>query len=164
MTTQSLNSQTCSCNRLHLHLLLATWIMQVLAAGILGQTLFFKFAAAPESVYIFKTLGAEPYGRIGAGVAELIACVLLLIPRTAIYGAAFSLMVISGAIVSHLTKLGIVVQGDGGLLFALACIVFACGVGILLIRRAEIPIIGSKLAAQSSCPHRRALAENEARG
>ncbi|MBL8880659.1 MAG: hypothetical protein JNG88_16220, partial [Phycisphaerales bacterium] len=119
---------------------------------------------APESVYIFRTLGMEPYGRIAAGVAELISVVLLLIPRTAVYGAAFSLAVISGAIMSHLTKLGIQVQDDGGLLFVLACVVFACGVGVLLIRRFEIPLVGPWLAARATCPSRRALAEPLTRG
>lgn len=143
---------------LHIHLRITTWLLQLVMVGILGQTLYFKFTAAPESVYIFQTLGMEPHGRIASGVAEGIACVLLLIPRTAIYGAALSLAVITGALGSHLTKLGIVVQNDGGLLFTLACIVFACAVGVLLIRRAEIPIVGVWLAARSACPHRRAVA------
>ena len=92
---------------------------------ILLQTLFFKFTAAPESVYIFTTLGIEPWGRIGSGIAELIISVLLLIPKTVYLGAFGGILVISGAIMSHLTKLGIVVQDDGGLLFVLALIVMA---------------------------------------
>src|SRR5262249_22244838 len=103
-----------------------SWVLQLVTAAILFQTLFFKFTAAEESVYIFRTLGMEPWGRIGSGVAELIACVLLLVPRTVTLGTIISLGVISGAIVSHLTKLGIVVKDDGGLLFLLALIVFAC--------------------------------------
>ncbi|HMQ15578.1 MAG TPA: DoxX family protein, partial [Phycisphaerae bacterium] len=102
------------------------------------QTLFFKFTAAEESVYIFKTLGMEPWGRIGSGVAELVACVLLLVPRTVPVGALLSLGVIGGALVSHLTTLGIVIKDDGGLLFALALIVFACCVTILIIRRRKL--------------------------
>ena len=100
-------------------------ILRLLTAGILLQTLFFKFTAAPESVYIFSQLGLEPYGRIGTGIAELIAGILLLTPRTVFFGALASLAIISGAIVSHLAVLGIVVQNDGGLLFTLAIIVFA---------------------------------------
>lgn len=117
----------------------ASWILQLVAAAILFQTLFFKFAAAAESVYIFTTLGIEPWGRIGSGVAELIACVLLLVPRTVPLGALLALGVISGAIGSHLTKLGIVVQGDGGLLFGLALVVFASSLAVLVIRRREFP-------------------------
>lgn len=110
-----------------------TWIARIVVAVILLQTLSFKFTAAPESVYIFETVGMEPWGRIGSGVAELIAGVLLLLlppRRFAAAGAALSLGVISGAILFHLTTLGIVVQGDGGQLFAMACIVF---VGALLV-------------------------------
>ena len=119
-------------------LTILSWVLQVLCAAILFQTLFFKFTAAEDSVYIFKTLGMEPWGRIGSGVAELIACVLLVIPRTVPIGALLSLGVIGGAIVSHLTRLGIVVKDDGGLLFALALIVLACCVTILIIRRRQL--------------------------
>src|SRR5213594_585032 len=89
---------------------LASWALQLVVAGVLLQTLFFKFTGAKESVYIFSTLGIEPWGRIGSGVAELIAAILLLIPATVPIGALFALAVISGAIVSHLTVLGIVVE------------------------------------------------------
>jgi uncharacterized membrane protein YphA (DoxX/SURF4 family) len=125
-------------NRLALRPTILCWVLQGVCAAILFQTLFFKFAAAEESVYIFRTLGMEPWGRIGSGVAELIACVLLLTPRAAPLGALLSLSVISGAIVSHLTKLGIAVQNDGGLLFALALVVFACSLAVLYIRRGQL--------------------------
>ncbi len=115
-----------------------SWVCQIIVALILFQTLFFKFTAAEESVYIFTTLGMEPWGRIGSGMAELVAVALLLIPRTVVFGAILSLGVISGAIVSHLTKLGIVVKDDGGLLFVLAVIVFALSLGILGFRCGEL--------------------------
>jgi hypothetical protein len=124
---------------------LVSWTLQLVAAGILFQTLFFKFTGAAESVYIFKTLGMEPWGRIGSGVAELIAVVLLLYPRTVTLGAILALGVISGAIVSHLTKLGIVVMDDGGLLFALAVVVFVASAVVLVIRRTQIPVVGPVL-------------------
>jgi hypothetical protein len=126
---------------------LTSWALQIVVALILFQTLFFKFTAAEESVYIFRTLGMEPWGRIGSGVAELVAVVLLLHPRTAAIGAVLSLGVISGAIVSHLTKLGIVVKGDGGLLFGLAVAVFVGSAAILVIRRTQVPIVGPRLVA-----------------
>ncbi len=118
-----------------------SWAFQLIAAVILFQTLFFKFTGAEESVYIFSTLGIEPWGRIASGLAELLAVVLLLVPRTVTLGALLSLGVISGAIVSHLTKLGIVVKNDGGLLFALALTVFASSLAILVLRRQQIPIV-----------------------
>lgn len=126
---------------------LTSWALQVIVALILFQTLFFKFTAAEESVYIFRTLGMEPWGRIGSGVAELVAVVLLLHPRTAALGAVLSLGVISGAIFSHLTSLGIVVKNDGGLLFALAVAVFVGSAAILFIRRAQLPVVGPRLVA-----------------
>lgn len=116
-----------------------SWVLRIVTAGILLQTLFFKFTGAPESVYIFSTLGLEPWGRIGSGVAELIASILLLLPRTAVLGAALSLAVITGAIASHLTKLGIALPavGDHGELFALAITVFLCSAGLLWIHRSD---------------------------
>lgn len=123
----------------------ASWILQLIVAGILLQTLFFKFTGAAESVYIFSTLGAEPWGRIGSGVVELVASILLLVPATSAIGAALSLAVIAGAIVSHLTVLGIEVQGDGGLLFALALTVFVASTVILVLRRTELPLVGAWL-------------------
>ena len=109
-----------------------------IAAIILAQTLFFKFTSAEESVWIFQQLGAEPWGRLGSGVAELVCVVLLLIPRTAWMGALGGLGVISGALVSHLFLLGIEVKGDGGLLFYLALVVFVCCALTLWWRRDEL--------------------------
>ena len=119
-----------------------SWLLQLTAAGILLQTLFFKFTGAEESVYIFTTLGLEPWGRIGSGVAELIAAVLLLVPATTTFGAMLAMGIMAGAILGHLTRLGIAVKGDGGLLFVLAVTVLVASTIVLLIRRAQIPVIG----------------------
>jgi hypothetical protein len=127
----------------------ASWALQLIVAAILLQTLFFKFTGAAESVYIFSTLGAEPWGRIGSGVVELIAALLLLYPATTTIGAMLALGVIAGAIVSHLTVLGIEVQGDGGLLFFLALAVFVSSAAILVLRRGDIPVVGVWLASHS---------------
>ena len=116
-----------------------SWALQVSIAAILLQTLFFKFSGAAESVYIFSKLGVEPVGRYASGIAELVAAGLLLVPDFAPYGALLSLAVITGAIISHLTVLGIEVRGDGGLLFALAVVVFACSLGVLALRWRELP-------------------------
>lgn len=124
-----------------------SWLLQVAIAGILLQTLFFKFTGAEESVYIFSTLGIEPWGRYASGIAELIAVTLLLTPGGAVFGAVLALGVISGAIISHLLVLGIEVQGDGGLLFALACIVLVSAAGVLLIRWRELPFVSAALTA-----------------
>lgn len=100
------------------------WILRLIPAVIMLQTLFFKFTAAPESVYIFSKLGMEPRGRIGIGILELIASVLLLIPRTTLTGALLGMGLMAGAIYFHITSLGISVQDDGGQLFIYALIVF----------------------------------------
>jgi putative oxidoreductase len=123
----------------------ASWVVRLIVAIILVQTLFFKFSGAPESVYIFETVGQEPWGRYGSGVVELIAAVLLFVPAFVPVGAGIALGVISGAIFFHLTKLGIVVQDDGGLLFALAVVVFFGSAFIAWIHRRDLPVIGNKL-------------------
>ncbi len=112
---------------------------------ILLQTLFFKFTGAPESVYIFSKVGLEPWGRIGSGVAELIAAILILFPPTTWLGAGLALAVMAGAIFSHLTILGIEVMGDGGLLFGLALAVAVCSAVLLFLQRRRLPVIGAYL-------------------
>jgi putative oxidoreductase len=125
-------------------LLVVSWICRIAAAVILLQTLFFKFTAAPESVYIFTKVHAEPWGRLGSGVVELIAAVLILMPRTVWAGALLALGVMAGAIVSHLTVLSVEVLGDGGLLFGLALIVFCTSTVALVLHRTQIPVIGRR--------------------
>ncbi|WP_339606397.1 DoxX family protein [uncultured Roseivirga sp.] len=116
---------------------IVSWILRLLAALIMLQTLFFKFTGAEESIYIFTQVGMEPWGRYMTGVVELIASVLLLTNRYE-WGALLGLGTISGAILFHLTKLGIEVQGDGGYLFALAIVVFVSCMTTLLINFSEI--------------------------
>jgi uncharacterized membrane protein YphA (DoxX/SURF4 family) len=100
------------------------WTLRILAALIMLQTLFFKFTGAEESVYIFSTLGIEPWGRIGTGCLELIASILILLPRTTAFGAVLGLGIMGGALFFHITKLGIVVKGDHGQLFIYCLLVF----------------------------------------
>jgi putative oxidoreductase len=114
------------------------WTLQLIAAAILGQTLFFKFSGAPESVHIFETLGAEPWGRFGSGVVELCAVLLLLRARTAALGGLLTASVMLGAIGAHLTRLGVEVQGDGGTLFVLACVTLVSGLGVAWLRRGSL--------------------------
>lgn len=114
------------------------WIARLLAALIMLQTLFFKFTGSGESVYIFSMVGMEPWGRIGVGVFELIASVLLLINVTAWVGGGLGLGLMAGAIIMHLTVLGISVQGDGGQLFIYAVIVALCSLYILFVNREKI--------------------------
>src|SRR6266576_6384804 len=128
------------------------WLLRIAVAVILLQTLFFKFTGAKESVYIFTTLGAEPWGRIGSGLVELIASILILVPRTAVFGAILALGTICGAIFAHLTRLGIKIPAvdDHGELFALAIVVFVGSLVILYLHRGQIPIVGSRLFPTTS--------------
>lgn len=119
-------------------------VVRLVVAVILLQTLYFKFTGAPESRYIFETVGMEPWGRIGSGVAELIAVILLFVPGLTWAGALLALGVISGAIFFHLTKLGIIVQDDGGLLFGLACVVFVGSLYLAWTNRTKMPLVGQK--------------------
>lgn len=127
-----------------------SWLFQLTAAIILLQTLYFKFTAHEESVYIFTTVGMEPWGRIGSGVAELVAGALLLLPRTVVHGALLAAMIMVGAIASHLFVLGIVVKDDGGQLFIMACVVFFSSVGLLYLHRDELSMWKAKLLSRDS--------------
>ena len=117
------------------------FILRLIVAIILIQTLRFKFTAHPDSVYIFKQVGLEPIGRIGIGCLELIASILLLIPRTVWAGALLILGLIGGAIFMHLTQIGIAVNNDGGVLFITAVVTFILSAMILYIYRKDIPFI-----------------------
>lgn len=119
-------------------------VLRIIVAIILIQTLRFKFTGHPDSIYIFETVGLEPYGRIGIGILELIAGVLLLIPRTVWIGATLTLGIIGGAIMMHLTKLGIEINNDGGVLFATALLTFALATIVLYFYKKDIPFIGKE--------------------
>lgn len=117
------------------------WLVRLVAAAILLQTLYFKFTGAPESVFIFSTLGVEPWGRIASGVMELVASGLLLYTGTAGIGGVLAVGLMGGAVMSHLTKLGIEVQGDGGLLFGLAWVVLLCGAATAWMHRDGLRVL-----------------------
>jgi putative oxidoreductase len=119
--------------------LLLFWAVRIVAALIMLQTLYFKFTGAEESIYIFTQVRMEPFGRIGVGIMELIASALILIPVTVWAGAALALGLMGGAIMMHLTLLGIEVQGDGGQLFLYAVIVAVCSLIAIWLSRKSIP-------------------------
>ena len=114
------------------------WVLRILAALIMVQSLFFKFSASEESVYIFTTVGMEPWGRIATGTAELIAAILLLWPKTTVWGAVIAAGVMSGAIFFHVTSLGLVVKEDGGQLFIYALIVFIASLILIWYHKKQL--------------------------
>lgn len=159
MATVAIREQTQKMSNI---LAIVGWVLRLVAAVILLQTLFFKFTGAAESVYIFTKLsnflagllgpvfgakaaaviaGSQAYSRIGSGIMELIAAVLLIHPRYPWAGAILALIATGGAVFSHLTFLGIEVQGDHGLLFGLAIVTVLCSLGVLALYRAHLPIM-----------------------
>lgn len=125
--------------------LLITWGLRILAALLMLQTLWFKFSGSEESVYIFSKIGIEPWGRIGTGIAELVAAALLLIPATVAIGALMGTGIMAGAILSHFFILGIEVMGDGGQLFVYALIVFTCCLILLWKYKQQLAVLKLKL-------------------
>ena len=122
------------------------WLLRLLAAGLLLQTLYFKFTGHPESVQLFSILGMEPWGRIGTGVGELLAALLILYPRTTGWGALMAVGMMSGAIFFHLTKLGIYFGGNA-FLFTYAVIVWIASAVLAIIFRHQILRVVSFKAA-----------------
>ena len=114
------------------------WVLRLLAAYIMLQTLYFKFTGHEQSRRLFTELGMEPWGRIGTGIFELIASALILYPRTTGWGAGLGAGLMAGAIFFHLTKLGIKFDGDYGL-FTMAVIAFVCCLVLLIIYRKQLP-------------------------
>ena len=114
-------------------------LLRIAVAAILVQTLRFKFTGHPDSVYIFTQVGLEPTGRIVIGVLELISAILILVPKTIWIGAGLTMGIIGGAIMMHLTQLGIDVKGDGGLLFYTAVVTFILSAIVLWTVRKSIP-------------------------
>jgi uncharacterized membrane protein YphA (DoxX/SURF4 family) len=113
------------------------WILRLVPAIILLQTLYFKFTAHPQSVKLFTQIGMEPYGRIGTGILELIAAILLLIPRFTGYGAILGLIMMTGALYFHLTKIGVYFDGDP-ILFIYASITFVCCAILIFIYKNQL--------------------------
>ena len=142
----------------------ASWVLQLAVAFLFGQSLFFKFTGAPETVALFEVLGAEPFGRYAVGLLELGAVVLLLIPRTVAVGAVVSLVAIAGAIGAHATKLGISIDAEalgkpalepleGTSLFGMALAILIASVIIASLRWRSLPLIGgSPGGAPSGAP------------
>jgi len=123
-------------------------LLQLIISIIVGQTLFFKFTGAPESIYIFSTLGVEPWGRIALGTMELLSIILLWIPRTTLYALILIVGMMSGAIASHLFVLGIEIRGDKGQLFMLGLITWVSAAVLLISKREEVKALCLKFLAK----------------
>jgi uncharacterized membrane protein YphA (DoxX/SURF4 family) len=113
------------------------WVLRIVAALIMLQTLYFKFTGHEQSVKLFTQLGMEPWGRVGTGVFELMASLLILYPRTTGFGALLGLGLMGGAVFFHLTKLGIVFDGDA-VLFIYAVITLICCAVLFMAYRFQV--------------------------
>lgn len=125
-----------------------SWVLRLLAAVILLQTLYFKFTAQPESVYIFSTVGIEPWGRIATGIAELIAAVLLLLPATVALGALLGTGLMLGAVIVHIGILGIAVENDGGQLFIYALLVLLSCIILLYLYKQQLAVLKARFVGK----------------
>ena len=125
---------------------LLSFVIRIAISLIYLQTLYFKFTAHPDSVYIFSKLGLEPYGRIGIGMLELIVAILLVLNKTKLLSIIVSLGIITGAIASHLLVIGITIKEDHGGLFTLAIIIFTLNIVLIYLHKTDFSkILNSKI-------------------
>jgi len=114
------------------------WILRFVAAYILITAAFMKFNGAEIDIKLFSHIGMEPHGRILIGILELAAAIFILIPQSTIYGAFLGLGVMTGAIIGHLTVIGL-----GGI--HMAIIVFVCCLILIYLRRNDSSIFRNML-------------------
>lgn len=120
--------------------------LKIVVAIILLQTLYFKFSGAQESIDLFTKIAGENEAamRIGTGILELIASLLLFAPKKTWLGALLTLGLMSGAVISHLTILGIVQNNDHGALFTSALIALIAAVLLLFASKKELPFLSKR--------------------
>ena len=114
------------------------WVTRLLAAGALGYASYLKMTDNPHDVALFQELKMEPIGRYLIGALEGLAALALLVPQSTVYGALLGLSVMLGAIIGHLTALGM----DG---IQNALVVAACCVIVLFLRRHDAPFLDNLL-------------------
>ncbi len=116
-----------------------SWIAQIIAAVIMGQTLFYKFTGHPQTLEIFQEELNMPNGHYIIGALELLACILLILPQSVVYGAILGAGLMTGAIIAHITKLGW--EGERGALGLYAVLTLTSCLVVLIVRRRQIPIV-----------------------
>ncbi len=118
-------------------LLIGSWVARLVAAGIFAMGAIPKFTGnAGMLVDALADYGGKT-AVLGIGVGEAIAIVLLLIPRTALFGGALGVLLMLGAVGSHVVG-PVGMEGDAGAMFPLAVVaLLASGatVGFELKRR-----------------------------
>lgn len=135
------------------------WVLVAMVAFIFLQSLPFKFSGHEQTQLIFSTIGNwlssiglseslaqgfTHYGGFIIGSLELIATILLVIPKSRMWGALLGLGLMTGAIFFHLfTPLGVarVIDDagntDNGVLFIMACIAFLSNALLIYLNRSK---------------------------
>jgi putative oxidoreductase len=111
-----------------------SWLAQLVAAAILGMAGLSKLSSAPDSVALFTRLGVEPWGRYLLGAVELLTALLLLWPKSAVVGGVLGMVLMLGAIATHLFRIGITYGGDPSL-FLMATVVLLASAATITLRR-----------------------------
>ena len=114
------------------------WCFQLIIAGIFIPIGILKFMNNPADLEIFSQLGMEPAGRYIIGVLEILAGLMVLTNAVAAMGAFLGVGVMLGAMLAHMTVLGIDQTH-----FILLFIVFLSCCIVSFIRRKQLPLIGN---------------------
>jgi len=113
------------------------WILQIGASFILLRASYYKLFAFEGAVQLFDIV-MGPKGRIFIGVLELLTVILLLSWRFSTTGAILGIAIMTGAVIAHITVLGMSTS-------LLAFVVLILCLIIFVIRRKEAPLIGEQL-------------------
>ncbi|OLB29535.1 MAG: hypothetical protein AUH01_04450 [Acidobacteria bacterium 13_2_20CM_56_17] len=88
-------------------------IRLLVSVNLLYAAIFLKFAGVPGSVTLFTQMSqtvhglvSQPVFRLGSGVFETVIAVLLLIPKTARFGARLTVVWMTAVLLSHIFVLG----------------------------------------------------------
>ncbi len=115
---------------------IVTWIAQIVVVAIFAMGAIPKFTGGADALAAKVPGGQSAVYAIGA--LEFIAIILLLIPKTAVYGASLAALIMIGAIGSHFGPVGM--EGDFMTMFMMASVAFLASVTVLALRRKQLPI------------------------
>lgn len=115
-------------------------VFQIIAALILANAAFGKFSGNEMSVHVFHELNILET-RIVIGIIEVLAALLLLskIPQ---YGALLGFGTMLGALIAHVSILGMEIHGDGGQMVMMMAVVLLSSIIVMWINRRRMPFVG----------------------
>ena len=107
-----------------------------------GPTLVFDKLSA------WSGIPEKPF-RLFVASMEMVAAVLVLVPRTRPFGGLFAMGVMTGAIFFHLfTPLGVDPYEDGAQLFKEACFTWVMAAIVVLVHRAPLLALAQQVLAR----------------